>query len=306
MSATRRDFLRIAATAAGGLLVSWGQDPFQPNPYVRVDPDGVITIWCKQPEIGQGVKTSLPMIVAEELDADWKRVRIAQADLDRKYGGQGSGGSDSVTSEWMGHRQAGAAARAVLVQAAARRWSVPAGECDTRDSVVTHRTTGRKLGYGELAAEAARLTPPDKPALKKREDFRLVGTRVAGTDLREIVTGRAGFGLDVRRPGMLYAVIEKCPVHNGKVASVDDTAARAHPGVRHVVTIDGMTNPTHLMPGVAVLAGRRGTAALQRRLAVQGPLALQIELDAFAAGELLLRSCVSTHGNYPTTPVGID
>ncbi|MEO8370382.1 MAG: xanthine dehydrogenase family protein molybdopterin-binding subunit [Candidatus Solibacter sp.] len=264
MSATRRDFLRIAATATGGLLVSWGQDPFQPNPYVRIDPDGTIHIWCKQPEIGQGVKTSLPMIVAEELDADWQRVRVVQADLDRKYGGQGSGGSDSVTSEWMVHRQAGAAARAVLVEAAARRWSVPAGECDTRESVVTHRGSGRKLGYGELAAEAARLTPPEKPALKKREDFRLIGTRVPGPDLREVVTGRAGFGLDVRRPGMLYAVIEKCPVHAGKVASVDDAAARAHPGVRHVVTIEGMPNPTHLMPGVAVVADSTW-AAMQGR-----------------------------------------
>ena len=109
MSATRRDFLRISATAAGGLLVSWCQDPFQPNPYVRIDADGAISIWSKQPEIGQGVKTSLPMMVADELDADWSRVHVVQADLDRKYGGQGSGGSDSVTSEWLPMRRAGAA-----------------------------------------------------------------------------------------------------------------------------------------------------------------------------------------------------
>lgn len=264
-TATRRDFLRIAATAAGGMLICSAVEPWQPNPYIRLEPDGTVTIWSKEPEIGQGVKTSLPMIVADEMDADWARVTVAQADLDpKRYGGQGSGGSDNVTSEWLGLRKAGAAARALLIQAAAARWLVPATECDTRSGLVTHRPTGRKLEYGELASASALLTPPTDPVLKKREEFRLIGTRVPVTDIREIVTGRAGYGLDVKRPGMLYAVIEKSPVFAAAPKTIDDAAAKAHPGVRHVVVIDGMENPTHLMPGVAVVA-ESTWAAMQAR-----------------------------------------
>ncbi len=210
-TATRRDFLRIAATAAGGMLICSAGEPWQPNPYIRLD-----SRWShhnlgpKSAEIGQGVKTSLPMMVADEMDADWARVTVAQADLDpKRYGGQGSGGSDNVTSEWLGLRKAGAAARALLIQAAAARWLVPATECETGSGLVTHRPTGRKLEYGELASASALLTPPTDPVLKKREEFRLIGTRVPVADIHEIVTGRAGYGLDVKRPGMLYAVIEE-------------------------------------------------------------------------------------------------
>jgi isoquinoline 1-oxidoreductase beta subunit len=263
--ATRRDFLRIAATAAGGMLICSAAEPWQPNPYIRLDSDGTTTIWSKEPEIGQGVKTSLPMIVADEMDADWARVKVAQADLDpKRYGGQGSGGSDNVTSEWLGLRKAGAAARALIIQAAASRWLVPATECETGSGLVTHRPTGRKLEYGELAAAAALLTPPTDPVLKRREEFRLIGTRVPVADIHEIVTGRAGYGLDVKRPGMLYAVIEKSPVFAAAPKTIDDAAAKAHPGVRHVVVLDGMENPTHLMPGVAVVA-ESTWAAMQAR-----------------------------------------
>lgn len=165
MNSTRRDFLRIGASVAGGLLISTGRahadGGFEPNGFVRLDPDGSVTIWSKQPEIGQGIKTALPMLVADEMDADWSHVRVEQGDLDpRRFGGQGSGGSDNVTSEWENLRSAGAMARRLLVAAAAQRWSVAEGECATRNGSVQHTATGRKLGYGELAADAARIQPP--------------------------------------------------------------------------------------------------------------------------------------------------
>ena len=270
MNLSRRGFLRVSATAAGGLLVSIrhsaGAEPFEPNGFVRVDADSTVTIWNKQPEIGQGVMTSLPMMAAEELDADWARVKVEQGGLDtRRFGGQGSGGSDSIVSEGGQMRRAGAMARALLVQAAAQRWGVPAGECATERSVVTHRASGRRAAYGELAGDAAKLTPPKNVPLKRPEQFRLIGTRVPVVDAREIVSGRAGYGFDVRRPGMLFASIEKCPVFGGKVRRVDDRAARAHPGVRDVIVIEGMENPTHLMAGVAVVADTTWAAMQARR-----------------------------------------
>jgi isoquinoline 1-oxidoreductase beta subunit len=283
MSVTRRGFLQVAATAAGGLLVSLGHgqtgETFQPNGFIRIEPDGAITIWNKQPEIGQGVLTALPMMAAEEMDADWSKVHAAQGDLDTKrFGGQGSGGSDSISSEGQQMRNAGAAARWLLVQAAARRWGVPAEECVTERSVVSHAATGRRAGYGELAADAARLTPPKEIPLKHPEQFRLIGTRVPRVDAREIVSGRSGYGFDVRRPGMLFASIEKCPVFAGKVRRVDDAEARVHPGVRDVIVMEGMENPTHLMPGVAVVADTTWAAMQAKRK-------LKIEWDEGAASQ---------------------
>ena len=265
----RRAFLRVAATAAGGLLISMegarSAESFEPNGFVRLDPDGTITIWNKQPEIGQGVITALPMMVAEEMDADWGRVKVEQGGLDTKrFGGQGSGGSDSITSEGEQMRKAGATARALLVEAASRRWNVPAGECATERSVVSH-PSGRRTGYGELAAEAAKLKPPAEIRLKNPEQFRLIGTRVRTVDVHSIVKGQAGYGIDVRRPGMLFASIEKCPVFAGKVRSVDDREARSYPGVRDIVVIEGMENPTHLMAGVAVVAETTWAAMQAKR-----------------------------------------
>jgi isoquinoline 1-oxidoreductase beta subunit len=269
MKASRRDFLRVAATTAGGLLVSVGRaqstGAFQPNGFVRIDRDGTIAIWNKQPEIGQGILTALPMMAAE-LDADWARVKVEQGGLDTKrFGGQGSGGSDSIFSEGPEMRRAGAAARALLVQAAAQRWGVPESECSTERSTVAHQPSGRRIGYGELAGDAAKLTPPAKVALKRPDQFRLIGTRVPTVDSKAIVTGKAEYGIDVRRPGMLFASIEKCPVFAGRVRSVDDREARALPGVRDVIAIDGMDNLTHLMSGVAVLADTTWTAAEARK-----------------------------------------
>ncbi len=230
--------------------------PFVPNGYLRIDPDGSVTLRAPIPDMGQGTRTALPLVVAEELDVDWAAVRIEQADLDPEAftSGQGAGGSDSLLSGWAPARQAGAAARTMLVEAAAARWGVPAGECTTRDGVV-HDTSGRTLSYGALATEASRRPVPQQPKLKRRADFRLLGTRIAGVDVPAIVSGKPLYGLDVRLPQpTLRAAIAHAPSHGARLVSFDATAALALPGVRRVLRIDGFENPTHLRTGVAVLA----------------------------------------------------
>ncbi len=260
----RRTFLRASATALGGLLVGvevrlFGEEPpaaFAPNGFLRIDPDGTVTLWAINPEMGQGVKTSLPMLIAEELEVDFAAVHIEQAPLDpKRFGGQGAGGSNSIGGDgWMPMRQAGAAAREMLIAAAAQTWAVPAGECTARSGAVLHTASGRRAGYGELAGAAARLPVPADPKLKDPKDWRVIGGRVGGVDNPAIVTGKAIYGLDVRRPGMLYAAVAKCPVFNGKIVAFDPAPALAVPGVRKVVALDGHENPTILMPGVAVVA----------------------------------------------------
>ena len=261
---SRRAFMHASAVAGGGLLVSFGwgapirgraQTPasLQPSGFVRVDADGTVTIWSKNPDMGQGVKTALPMVLAEEMDADWSRVRALDAELDRaKFGGQGSGGS--IRDEWDLYRNAGAAVRELLAGAAADTWGVPRDQVRTERGRVLHAPSNRALDYGALVDAAARRPVPSKPAWKPATAFTLLGTRVPGVDTEAIVHGRPLYGIDVRLPGMRYAAIAKCPVFNGAVASVDDTAALTVPGVRQVVRIGGHENPTFLMPGVAVVA----------------------------------------------------
>lgn len=258
----RRTFLRAASTAAGGLLVTFhigdaldAAGPFRPNGYVRIDPDGSVTVWAKNPDMGQGIKTSLAMMIAEELDADWSRVRVEQADLNRAwYGGQGAGGSDGTPSDGPLGQRAGAAARAMLVAAAAAQWRVEPSDCETLRGVVHHRASKRMLTYGQLAPAAAALPVPTDVALKDPARYTIIGRRTRGVDTPKIVTGRPIYGLDAHVPGMLYAVVEKCPVHGGRPTIVDDRAALAVSGVTRVILIDGAENPTHLKPGVAVVA----------------------------------------------------
>ncbi len=266
----RRSFLQVGATAAGGLLVSVclpgrtgtaqaavaGAASFKPDAFVQVDTDGSVTIWSKNPDMGEGIKTSMPMIVADELDADWSRVRVVQAELDqRKYGGQGSGGSWGIMSDWDRLRKAGALARELLVAAAAAGWGVAPSTCRAREGRVRHDSSGRSHGYGELAAAASRLPVPATPSrLKDPAEYRLIGSSVTGVDTPKIVVGEPLFGIDQQAPGMLHAVVEKCPVFGGRPVRVDTARTMEVPGVRRVVTVDGLKNPTHLMPGVAVVA----------------------------------------------------
>ena len=286
MNATlsRRSFLHTTALASGGLLLSFGwQAPalaqpaasasLRPNGYVRLDPNGQITVWSKNPDMGQGVKTAFAMILAEEMDADWSRVQVLDAELNRAlFGGQGSGGSGSMRDEWDLYRNAGAAIREMLADTAAEAWRVPRAECRTERGRVLHAATNRAQNFGDLATAASTRTAPAKPAWKPTSAFTLLGTRVPGVDNPQIVTGRPLYGIDVRLPNMKFAAIAKCPVFGGRVARVDDAAALKVPGVRQVVRIAGHDNPTFLMPGVAVVADSTWAA-------FKGRDALQVQWD---------------------------
>lgn len=261
---SRRSFLKWTAAAGGGLLVTLyvrtsgaeNSEAFVPSGFIRIDSNGTVTLWSKNPDMGQGVKTSMPMILAEELEADWSRVQVKQGDLDMKaYGDQGSGGSDSIRADWDEHRKTGAVARQLLVLAAAQQWQATASQCAARNSEVVHSPSGKKLSYGELAAPAAKLSAKQVQAqLKDPKDFRILGTRVRGVDNHRIVTGEPLYGIDVRIPNMLFAVIAKCPVIGGRPVSFDSTESLKVSGVKQVLQFDGMENPTHLKPGVAVIA----------------------------------------------------
>jgi isoquinoline 1-oxidoreductase beta subunit len=271
----RREFLRVTGIAGGGILLgayvvesvartteSWAAQPvaeFAPNAYIRITPDGKVTIIGKNPEIGQGVKTMLPMLIAEELDVDWKTVTVEQGDLDpAKFPGQSAGGSTATPNNYMQMRRVGAAGRAMLLTAAAQTWSVSETELTTSMGVVTHGPSGRKLSYGQLVDKAATLTPPaDLNALKLKEpkDFKIIGTRVPSVDNHAIVTGKPLYGIDVTLPGMLYAVFEKCPVFAGKVVSANLDEIKQQPGVRHAFVVDQVgTSLQGLMSGVAIVA----------------------------------------------------
>jgi isoquinoline 1-oxidoreductase beta subunit len=268
---SRREFLRVTAIAGGGILLGSSLErfgvaralaappaaEFMPNSFIRIMPDGIVTIIAKNPEIGQGVKTMLPMIIADELDVDWVNVRIEQAPLDTvHFTGQSAGGSTATPNNWLPMRQVGAAGRAVLVSAAAATWGVPDAECETASGVVTHKASGRSLKYGELLEKAATLTPPSLETVKLKDpkDFRIIGRPARGVDTHAIVTGTPLYGIDVTVPGMLYAVFEKCPVFAGKVASANLDQVKALPGVRQTFVVEGGTALDGLLGGVAILA----------------------------------------------------
>ncbi|HEX9886792.1 MAG TPA: molybdopterin cofactor-binding domain-containing protein [Longimicrobiales bacterium] len=254
---TRREFVAVMAGAGGALVlgvdlrplwsrdVSQERDGFRPNAWVRIDADGSVTVVVGKSEMGQGVRTGLPMIAAEELDVPLERVRLEQASPGPDYTDLGTGGSSSTTDSWGPLREAGAAARAMLVAAAAERWGVTPDACRTEDGAVLHPATGRRLGYGELATDAARQPVPERPVLKARAEYRLLGTPRNRLDGPDIISGQARYGLDVRRPGMRYAVVARSPVLGGRVASFDGARALRVNGVVDVIEI-----PT----GVAVVA----------------------------------------------------
>jgi len=252
----RRDFIKLSAWAGGGLLLgvhvpgTEAEAPdavFEPNVFVRIDRDGATSIVVHKADMGQGVRTALPMIVADELDADWSRVRVVTADAHPdKYGRQMTVGSGSVRDgAWLPLRRAGAAAREMLLAAAAARWSVPVKQCRTENGRVIHQGSGRTLDYGALVEDAAALPLPAEPRLKDRSEFRLIGKRLPLLDTPSKVTGRAEFGIDVRVPGMLFATVVHPPVFGASVRAFDPTATRAVPGVRQVFRVS---------QGVAVVA----------------------------------------------------
>jgi isoquinoline 1-oxidoreductase beta subunit len=254
----------------------------KPTAFIKITPDGTVFIKARGPEMGQGIKTELPILIAEELDVDWKNVRVEQADLDEAtYGSQSAGGSTSTPKSWEPLRRVGAAGRLMLVTAAATNWSVPLSECTTDSGCVLHTASGKKATYGELAAKAAALPCPvlDTVTLKDPKDYRIIGKSQTGVDTRKITTGQPLFGIDVSLPGMLYASIEKCPVFAGKVKSANLDEVRKLPGVRQVLVIDGTIKPAAytapepgMEPGIAIVADSWWQAQKARK-------ALKVEWD---------------------------
>lgn len=284
---SRRDFLRASAVAGGAIFTISACDPraalglgqaqaVRPDVWVRVAPDGSITITVAKSEMGQGVRTSLAMLTAEEMDADWAVVRVDQADHDPKYGSQNTGGSASIRTSQRTMREAGAAIRAMMIAAAAAEWGVTEAECTTEPSKVLHRASGRTLGYGALAAKAAGVAVPAQVKLKDRREYRLVGTPQKSVISDSVIHGTAVYGFDIKRPGLLVAVVARAPVFGATVRRVDAAAARQVPGVVDVVEVPAVAEGIGVPAGVAVIA-RHTWAALQ------GRKALTVEWDLGAA-----------------------
>lgn len=266
----RRSFMQLMGIAGGGLVLGFSlkspqaqaqgqaaapQGVLAFNAYLQIKPDGKVIIQAPNPEIGQGVKTSMPMIVAEELDAAWDDVEVIQSPINAAaYGMQFAGGSRSIPQNWDTLRRAGASARAMLVAAAAARWNVPASELTTADSKVHHKASSRSAGYGELADAAAKLDAPQTVTFKAVSDFKLLGKRISGVDNLKIVTGQPLFGIDQVQDNLAYAVYEKCPATGGKPVSANLEHIKTLKGVKDAFILNGNGKTGELMPGVAIVA----------------------------------------------------
>lgn len=283
--ANRRDFLKVSTATAGGFLLSFWLPENAPlaaqqvdgivpgaqlstaprfNAFIRIAPDESVTFQIHKAEMGQGTLTSLPQLLAEELDCDWKKIRTEFPGVEPEYGPMmGVYGSLSIRTSWVPLRKAGAAAREMLVEAAARQWRVEPSACSTDNGFVINNATGARLSYGSLAEAAAKIPPPANPTLKDPAKYKLIGTSPKKRDTPGKIAGKTIFGIDVVRPGMLYATLQRCPVFGGTVASFDAAKAKAVPGVKHVVRISN---------GVAVVADSTWAA-------IEGRKALTVQFD---------------------------
>src|SRR5579863_8691884 len=289
----RREFLRAGAIGAGGLLLGFSlpltlraaaaagaATTSALSAWIHIGSDEAVTLFIHKAEMGQGTVTSLSMLLAEELECDWTKVRTEFPGLDPAYGpSQGVYGSNSIRSSWTPLRRAGATARQMLVNAAAAEWHVDAAQCRVENGVVINTATEARLTYGALADAASKLPVPDAPALKSPSDFALVGKPLKRLDTPSKVNGTAMFGIDIRLPGLLYAVVARCPVFGGTVATVDDAKAKLVPGVKQIFRVSS---------GVAVVADNTWSA-------MEGPRALELTWDegptAAMSSDGLMKMC---------------
>ena len=275
MAYNRRDFLKVTSSAGIGLMVGVvlpykkrliasgiAKDSFEPNVWIKIQSDNIINIVTAKSEMGQHIRTSIPMIIAEELEADWSHVNVVQAETHPdKYGSQSTGGSGSLRRSYMRLRKAGATAREMLIEAASIKWDVPAKECKAQMSKVIHSKSKRSLSFGDLAPLAGTLNPPEDPNLKNEKDFKIIGSSMPGLDTHARVNGTAKFGLDIRLPNMLYATVLKCETFGGSVKSFNSKKAKKINGVKDVFEVEG---------GIAVVATNTWSA-------IKGQRALEVE-----------------------------
>ncbi|MEW6997164.1 molybdopterin cofactor-binding domain-containing protein [Colwelliaceae bacterium BS250] len=270
-NSSRRNFLKVASVTTGGLMIGFSipnmanakntTSDFNPNAFIHLSENGDTLIYCGRCEMGQGISTALPAVVADEMEADWSRVSIKQADGDEeKYGSQATGGSASIRTMFMPMREAGAAAKEMLIVAAAKVFKTSIDNCVAENHFVINKTTQQKLSYGELATLAANSPIPEKPTLKTKDQYRYIGKALDRHDQGLVVEGKRKYGVDTKLPGMKYAAIVHCPVLNGTLKSVDKTAALAVKGVTDVVEIARLNVPFGSLGGVAVVADNSWTA----------------------------------------------
>ncbi len=266
---SRREFIAAGTAAGAGLVIGFylphgssgvSGDAFSPNAYLKITPDNKVTIVVARSEMGQGVRTSLPMILAEELEADWKQIQIEQAGASTLFGDQTTGGSASVRTTWDPMRRAGAAAREMLISAGALHWNVARASCKAENGAIVHAASNRRATYGELASKAATLPVPTDVTLKQAKDYKIVGKPLARLDTPPKVNGTAVYGIDFRVPDMKYAVLARCPVIGGKVASFDDKESKKVPGVSYVGKI---TDSSIAIVAESVWSAMEGRRVLQ-------------------------------------------
>src|SRR6185295_10687964 len=276
----RRCFLRVSALAGGGFVLGMyssraaamaqagrtAETALLPADFISIASNGIVSITSRNPETGQHSLNMLPMMVAEELDVEWKDVKVVRTGVDNRYGTQFTGGSTATPNNWEPMRQVGGAARQMLIAAAAQAWGVATSECSTASGRVLHKASNRSLGYGELASKAATMPAPDFKSLKLKDpkDYKIIGTTTVDAENRAIVTGKPVFGIDVTVPGMLYAVFQKTPVFGGRVLSANLDAIKAMKGVKHAFIVEGKPLPSSfpnylnddpgLEAGVAIVA----------------------------------------------------
>ncbi len=276
----RRHFIKLSTLSTGSLVIGfmvpglktlaltpYDCEFFQPSAYLKIDKHGKVTVFVAKQESGQGVDTALPMIVAEELDVDFRNVKAEIAPYGTlKEGEHDTGGSQSVMTLYTQLRNAGAIAKAMLITAAANSWKISASSCAADNGEVVNTITNKRIAYGELVCQAAVLPVPKEVTLKKPKDFKLIGKSEKRTNLNDILTGKTKYGIDLKIPGMVYAVAERCPVMGGTLVSLDDSAAKKVPGVLKVVSYKGTGSPMHVRPGVAVIASNIWAAMKAKKL----------------------------------------